>query len=125
MQYEVNTPEEYMNGLEDDWRKRKVQELRELIQAKGPDLEEGINYKMLCYQDEKGVIFHLNAQKGYVSLYIGNASKVDTDGSLLEGIDRGKGCLRFKQSTALQNTRMDEFIERTIDMWKRGEDIYC
>ncbi len=125
MLYDASTPQEYMDGLDDDWRKEKVQEVREMIRSKSPDIQEGINYKMLCYRDTQGVIFHLNAQKNYVSLYIGNASKVDTDGSLLAGIDRGKGCLRFKKSTDLSQTQIDRFISKTIEMWKNGKDVYC
>ena len=125
MQYDAKTPMEYMDGLDEDWRKEIIQEIRKLILSKASDIKEGINYKMLCYRDEQGVIFHLNAQKNYVSLYVGNASKVDTDGSLLEGIDRGKGCLRFKKSTDLSLTNIDRFIAKTIEMWKEGRDVYC
>ena len=126
MQYEVKTPIEYLNALEDDWRKGKVEEIRKLIKSKALNIEEGVNYKMLCYRDEKGPSFSIwMLKKNYVSLYIGNASKVDKDGSLLKGIDVGKGCLRFKKSVNVEDTRIDEFIARTIDLWKRGEDIYC
>ncbi|MEP1097378.1 MAG: DUF1801 domain-containing protein [Cyclobacteriaceae bacterium] len=125
MQYEAKTPKEYMDGLEDDWRKEKVGELRQMILSKDEGIVEDINYKMLCYRDSKGIFFHLNAQKNYVSLYMGDASKVDQTGDLLEGIDVGKGCLRFKKSTKISDTRLDEFISKTIDMWKKGADIYC
>ncbi|GJM35569.1 MAG: hypothetical protein DHS20C18_45700 [Saprospiraceae bacterium] len=125
MQYEAKTPTEYINALEADWRREKIERLRTLIKSKAADIIEGINYKMLSYGDEKGVLFHLNAQKNYVSLYVGDAKKVDPDGSLLKGIDVGKGCIRFKQSVVIADTRIDEFVERAIDMWKRGEDIDC
>ncbi|MEP5611605.1 MAG: DUF1801 domain-containing protein [Cyclobacteriaceae bacterium] len=125
MQYEAKTPKEYIDGLEDDWRMEKVEELRQMILSKDESIVEGINYKMLCYGDSTGIFFHLNAQKNYVSLYLGNASKVDKAGALLAGIDAGKGCLRFKKATDISATRLDEFISKTIEMWKNGEDIYC
>ena len=124
MQYEATTPSEYLSQLEDDWRKDTLSELRELI-ISSPSIEEGINYKMLSYQDDKGIIFQLNAQKNYVALYVGNASKVDPEGVLLKGIDHGKGCLRFKKSTVVSDTHIDEFIIKALDMWKKGEDIGC
>ncbi|WP_425390476.1 DUF1801 domain-containing protein [Ekhidna sp.] len=86
---------------------------------------EGIKYKMLSYADNKGVIFQLNAQKNYVALYVGNASKVDPSGELLAGINHGKGCLRFKKSTNIAETRIEEFISKALEMWQRGEDIDC
>lgn len=125
MQYEATTPEEYLNQLENDWRKEKVEELRKLIQSAGPDIEEGINYKMLCYRGESGIVFHLNAQKNYVSLYIGDTKKVDPEGELLKGLDVGKGCIRFKKTTSLKDTNIVAFIEKTIEFWRDGKDIYC
>jgi uncharacterized protein YdhG (YjbR/CyaY superfamily) len=125
MQYDVRTPNEYMASLDNDWRREKVERLRALIRSHGPDLVEGINYKMLSYSDERGIIFHLNAQKNYVSLYVGDAKKIDPAGDLLRGIDVGKGCIRFSKSTSVSDTSIGEFIRRAIHMWKRREDIEC
>ncbi|MEO9871761.1 iron chaperone [Ekhidna sp.] len=124
MQYNATTPIEYLNLLEKDWRKDKLNELRAILLAQ-PDVKEGINYKMLSYEDDKGVIFHLNAQKNYVALYVGDAAKVDPTGELLEGIDHGKGCLRFKKSIIFSETNIEKFIKKAIDIWKQGGDIGC
>ncbi len=123
MQYEASNPSEYMSLLEDDWRKEKLTELRKMLL--GLSLEEGIKYKMLSYADEKGIMFQLNAQKNYVALYVGNASKVDPSGKLLAGIDHGKGCLRFKKSTNISETQIDSFINKALDMWRKGADFGC
>lgn len=125
MQYEARTPREYLELLDNDWRREKLLELRDLITSHGTDLVEGINYKMLSYSDQRGIIFGLNAQKHYVSLYVGDAKKIDTDGTLLEGLNIGKGCIRFSKTTSVAGTNIDEFIERAIAMWKRGEDTEC
>ena len=125
MQYEATTPAEYIDQLEDDWRRQKVESLRSILQSHAPELDEGIHYKMLSYGDEKGQVFHLNAQKNYVSLYVGDASKVDPEGVLLQGLDVGKGCIRFKKSVSVADTRIDEFVARTAELWKRGVDVGC
>ena len=104
MQYNANTPAEYLDILEEDWRKEKLLQIRAIILEKGYGFKERINYKMLCYTDEKGDLLHLNAQKNYVSLYVGDSSKIDTDGSLLKGLDLGKGCIRFKKSVNIAET---------------------
>jgi uncharacterized protein YdhG (YjbR/CyaY superfamily) len=111
--------------LDNDWRREKLLELRDLITSHDTGLIEGISYKMLSYSDQRGIIFGLNAQKHYVSLYVGDAKKIDTDGSLLEGLNIGKGCIRFSKTTSVAGTNIDEFIERAIAMWKRGEDTDC
>jgi len=125
MLYDVNTPTEYLQALEDDWRKPKLMELRALIQQAAPELIEGISYKMLSYGSETQNVFHLNAQRAYVSLYVGDTKKIDAAGALLEGIDKGKGCIRFKKSTKVADTRIDEFIVKTIEAWRAGKDIEC
>lgn len=124
MQYDVETPSQYLEALEDDWRKEKLEQIRSIILSYGTELVEGIDYKMLSYRDERDIVFGLNAQKNYVSLYVGNANKVDPDGSLLAGYNVGKGCICFtKTKPVSDNIRV--FIERAIDMVRRGEDIDC
>ncbi|MFK7802135.1 MAG: iron chaperone [Anaerolineae bacterium] len=125
MQYEVKTPAEYMSALEDDWRRVKLEEIRGIIKSKAPDITEGINYKMLSYGEEDNIVFHLNAQKNYVSFYVGDTAKIDPTGELLEGINCGKGCLRFKKTLAISDTRLDEFIGKTLELWRAGEDVSC
>lgn len=125
MLYNVKTPDEYLEQLEIDWRKDKLLELRAIIQKEAPGLIEGINYKMLSYSDKRGPVFHLNAQKNYVSFYVGDANKVDSTGELLKGIDVGKGCVRFKKSDDISETRIDEFIRLAAQMWANGIDIDC
>ena len=51
---------------------------------------------MLSYDDDRGPVFALNAQKGYVSFYVGNAAKVAPAGEFLHGLDHGKGCIRSR-----------------------------
>jgi uncharacterized protein YdhG (YjbR/CyaY superfamily) len=125
MQYDAQTPAEYFDMLEDDWRKEKLLALRKLIRKLGPELDESIQYKMLSYSGKKGGAFALNAQKGSVNLYVGNAKKVDPSGSLLKGLDCGKGCIRFRKTVAIADTRIAEFIEKAMSMWRKGEDFSC
>ncbi len=125
MQYDVKTPEEYLAALESDWRRDTLLSLRDLIVTRAPELREGIDYKMLSYRDASGIVFGLNAQKHYVSFYVGNASTIDADGTLLAGLDRGKGCIRFKKSVPVAHTRIAAFIERAAEMARLGLDTGC
>lgn len=125
MLYDANTPSDYIDQLDDDWRREKLQSIRAIIKQQAPQLEERIHYKMLGYGIGDTYAFHLNAQRSYVSLYVGNASKVDPNGELLQGLNVGKGCIRFSKSKNIAETRIDEFIARAFDMWRKGEDIDC
>jgi uncharacterized protein YdhG (YjbR/CyaY superfamily) len=125
MQYDAKTPAEYMKLLEPDWRRDKLKELRALIKKHGPELKEGIKYGCLSYSDGKGGGFALNAQKNSVNFYVGTAKKIDPTGELLAGLDVGKGCIRFKKTKAIADTRIEEFIKNATDMLRRGEEFGC
>ncbi|MBO9436385.1 DUF1801 domain-containing protein [Ruegeria sp. R13_0] len=122
---DAKTPSDYIDRLDDDWRRDTLLELREIILKQSPQLDEQIHYKMLGYGSDESHVFHLNAQKAYVSLYVGNAAKIDPDAELLHGLSVGKGCIRFKKTTDVSNTRIDEFIALAVRLWRQGEDIDC
>jgi uncharacterized protein YdhG (YjbR/CyaY superfamily) len=125
MHYEAKTPEDYLKQLEPDWRKDKLEAVRTLIKSSGPELSEEIKYGMLSFIGKSGSVFHLNAQKNYVSLYVGNISKIENSEELLKGFDRGKGCIRIKKNIDLSETRINEFIEQTLEVWRQGGDTAC
>jgi len=125
MQYDVRTPGEYLEKLENDWRKEKLNQVREMIKKHGPDLNEDIEYKMLSYGYHGKTVFNLNAQRAYVSLYVGTIDKVDDAKDLLKDFDTGKGCIRIKKKVEIQETGLEEFIKRTIELWKKGGNTDC
>lgn len=127
MQYDAKTPEEYLKLLEDDWRKEKLLVIRKMILEYAPELEETIRYKMLNYGsvEKDDYIFALNAQKHYVSLYVGSIEKIDPSRELLSDFNLGKGCIRVKKVNNLETSNLKEFINRTIELWRQDKDIYC
>ena len=118
--------QEFLDKLENDWKKEKLSEVRQLL-LKHSQLKEGMNYGMLSYGNgtEEEPLFHLNAQKNYVSLYVGNIHKIDSDSSLLKGLNLGKGCIRISKSKNISETGLKEFIQKTVDLWLAGEDTLC
>lgn len=125
MHYEASTPAEYLGALEDDWRKEKLMGLRQLILEQSSEIQESINYKMLCYSVGEITVLHLNAQKNYVSLYAGNIEKIDPNGELLEGLSLGKGCVRLSKSKAVSASRIDEFITQAVKLAQKGIKLGC
>ena len=97
VQYDVSTPAEYLAALEDDWRKEKLLQLRAMIQTAAPEVEEGLAYKMLSYGVGDDQFMALNAQKHYVSLYVGDIEKIENSEELLKEFNLGKGCVRVRE----------------------------
>ncbi|MEM8988555.1 MAG: DUF1801 domain-containing protein [Pseudomonadota bacterium] len=125
MQYDAHTPAAYLEALEDDWRKAHLLKIRDLLFAAAPELVERINYKMLAYGSEEEELFHLNAQRAYVSLYVGNISLVDPDHELLSKFSLGKGCIRFRKTSDLEDADLQKFIAKAVAMWREGVAIDC
>ena len=75
---------------------------------------------MLCFDYKGDHIFHLNAQKAHVGLYVCNTKKVDEDGSLLAGIGHGKGCIRFKKKTPVGEGVLTKLIQNAIKISDQG-----
>lgn len=125
MQYDASSPKEYLHQLDDDWRKEKLLSIRESILSTDPDLDEGIQYKMLNYGNTQGNLFYLNAQKNYVSLYVGNIKKIDNEGAMLKDFDMGKGCIRIKKSIPADHPGLKQFIEKAIRIHNKGGDTNC
>ncbi len=125
MQYDAKNSEEYLELLEDDWRKEKLLAIRQMIFAYAPELEEVIRYKMLNYGKDDNYVLALNAQKHYVSLYVGTIDKVENAETLLAGYNYGKGCIRVKKSIKIEDTGLEQFVHKTVDMWRAGEDTAC
>lgn len=125
MQYDAKTAEEYLEMLEEDWRKEKLLMIRQIILDYAPEMEEVIRYKMLNYGKDDDYVFALNAQKHYVSLYVGNIEKIDNAETLLEGYNYGKGCIRVRKTINIEETGLEQFIQKTIDMWRAGQDTSC
>ncbi|MER2112949.1 MAG: DUF1801 domain-containing protein [Solibacillus isronensis] len=125
MQYDAKNAEQYLEMLEDDWRKEKLLAIRQMILSYGPELEESMRYKMLNFGRDEHYIFALNAQKHYVSLYVGTIDKIENAETLLTGYNYGKGCIRVKKTINMEETGLQDFIHKTIDMWRAGEDTDC
>ena len=124
MQYEASTPKEYINLLDNDWRKDLLFEIRRFILERDSSIIETIEYKMLAFHMSGSTFLHLNAQKNYVGIYVGNISKINHSDDVLKNYDCGKGCVRIKRSNTFGRD-LKKLIESVVDMSKRGEDHSC
>lgn len=125
MQHEASTPKEYLQVIENDWKKEKILYLRELILQTAPNIEESIDYKMLSYGNNDLKAIYLNAQKNFVGLYVGDIARIDPKGELLKGVDCGKGCVRIKKRVDVTAENFKKVIENTIELWRKNVDLKC
>lgn len=119
MIHDAANPAEYLDALEADWRKERLLVIRDIFLAV-PGVAEGMKYKMLGYDVGDKGLGVLNAQKGYVSVYMDPLTALDPDGTLLAGMDYGRSCLRVKKRTdmdkvaALVRNRISLVLDGTL-----------
>ncbi|MDJ1016575.1 MAG: DUF1801 domain-containing protein [Paracoccaceae bacterium] len=101
MQYDAETPDAYLALLEDDWRKDRLLAIRDIFLREVEGLSEGIGYGMLRYERNGDVFGHLNAQKAYVGVYLGDLERIDPGGAIRAGMNCGKSCLRVRKRDGL------------------------
>ena len=104
MQYDADTPEEYLALLDDDWRRERLLAIREMF-LNVPGVEEGIGYKMLAYQRGTDTFAHLNAQKAFVGVYLGDLERLDPGSKIRGKMSCGKSCVRVRKSDDLAAVR--------------------
>lgn len=124
MQYQAEDPLHYLSLLDDDWRKTTLLALRQLILDHPAQLKESINYKMLGFGDDNTFVFHLNAQKHFVGLYIGNIAKIKEADDLLADFDCGKGCIHIKKKNDIL-PNIAKLINLVINQHLQGQDTGC
>jgi len=52
-------------------------------------------------------------------------TSIDKTGKLLEGVDVGKGCIRFKKRDKMESASIVAFFEKLVAMWRDGSDFQC
>ncbi len=110
MRREGSTPIEYIAGLE-GWQLEKVEALRCLIQESAPKAKETVRGGILYYEDD-GDLFALAAQKHHVALYVLAPSAMADNQAVLENIDHGKGCIRFRKTTLIPSVGLKTLLSQ-------------
>lgn len=125
MQSDAKSPKEYLDALEDDWRRETLLKIRSMLFDTAPGISEYMEYGMLGYAIDDKPLGNLNAQKGYVSFYVGNIDKIDPNRSMLAGLNCGKGCIRFSKTKGPDSANFDTFVKKAIELATAGEDLSC
>lgn len=141
MQYEANTPEEYIAQVPEE-RKEVMEQLRKVIRENLPKgFEEGINYKMIGYYVPHSIypegyhcdtslplpFMNIASQKNSINLYHSGiyAKKELLDWFVEEypkhskrKLDMGKSCIRFKKIEEIPFDLIAELCTKmTVQEW--------
>ncbi|MDM7862094.1 DUF1801 domain-containing protein [Alteromonas sp. ASW11-36] len=126
MQHNCESPQAYMASLDQDWRKALIEDISASIRSLAPDSVPFIKYGMLAFgtpeaavQVDGDAICCMNAQKNYVSVYVGDVKRVDPTGAVFQTFDCGRSCVRIKRTKAAQTDTIQQLLVATVDDWRQ------
>lgn len=100
VQSKAQTVEAWMEAVEPD-RAGVLAEVRRLCRERLAGWNERMQWGMPGYGPAGAdAVVSFNSQKQYIALYVG-AAAIDRFADQLAGVDRGKGCLRYRRPGAI------------------------
>ena len=115
--------ERYLDAVPDD-RREVLSAVRALCLAELPGFVESMAYGMPSYQrgvPNGAVEVAFASQKQYISVYVLRPDVMDGHAHRLVGLDRGKGCVRFRRAAQVDLDLVRSLLRATA----RGSGPVC
>ena len=113
----AKTVEEYVKTV-DEKRRPAIVAFRRLVKKAVPKVTEGMTYGMPTYSLGKPFVA-FNAQKNYLSFYIGEAF-VKSNRAKLGKLDCGKGCIRGRKLEDFPLPLLETMVKAAAKAAKQG-----
>jgi uncharacterized protein YdhG (YjbR/CyaY superfamily) len=104
-----------------DKRKEALQKIRALCTEHLPDHDEGMNYKMPSYALDGNVQVAFASQKQHICVYFLIHAVMLNKPERLEGVNHGKGCLRFSNPSKINYELLTTLLQETA----LSDDLSC
>ena len=108
----AETVDGFLAALPED-RRAVLAPLRDAVRKAAPSAVETMDHGMPCWKLGDQMLCALNAQKHHFAFYI-DASAHEACAGLLEGLDRGKSCIRFQRAEQLPAATVAELVKARL-----------
>ncbi|MBC8159991.1 MAG: DUF1801 domain-containing protein [Roseiflexaceae bacterium] len=92
-----------------------IEHLRALCQATLPGYDERMNYGMPTYELNGVGEIAFASQKHYIALYILKKEIVDAHRPQLQGLNVGKGCIRYTTPAKMDFNVIESLLHATVN----------
>jgi uncharacterized protein YdhG (YjbR/CyaY superfamily) len=113
MQSQANDVQQYLKEVPAE-RLEALQQLRELCQATLDGYDESMEYGMPSYSKNGVVEVAFASQKNYISLYILKEPVLEKHRPSLQGLNLGKGCIRYSKPEKMDFDLVKRLLEETL-----------
>ena len=112
MKSEATSVAAYLEGVPAE-RRPVLKKLRGLCRKVLAGYKEDIQYGMPVYQNGDAAEVAFASQKNYIAIYFLKAGILETHQALLSGVDKGKGCLRFRKAESIDLGVIEALLRST------------
>lgn len=114
MQSKAPSVDQYLSEVPEK-RLAALNKLRQLCQKFLPDHEETMFYKMPSYVRNGQVEVAFASQKQYISVYFLIHAVMLNNQERLEGLNTGKGCIRYRNPDKIDFELITDLLIETVD----------
>ena len=104
--YVLEVPEKRINAMK---------KIRDLCLNYLPDYEESMAYKMPSYKRDGQVEVAFASQKQHICVYFLIHEVMLNNKELLEGLNHGKGCIRFSNPDKINYELLTTLLKQTVE----------
>ena len=120
MQSNAQTVDAYLEEAPEA-RREALGRLRDLCRRLLADYEESMAYGMPSYTRDGEVEVAFASQKNYISLYVLKQPVFDAHRPLLDGLNLGKGCIRYRKPAQIDF----EVVAQLLTATAASDDPIC
>lgn len=95
-------------------RRAALQGLRDLCRRRLSGWQEQIRWGMAVYAKGDDAFFAFASQKQYIAVYGLTQVVLDANAPALAGLDRGKGCLRFRKPEQVDISLLEDLMNQAL-----------
>jgi uncharacterized protein YdhG (YjbR/CyaY superfamily) len=113
MTSDAKTVDEYVKLVPEN-RTQAIEKLRDLCLKHLSEHEEGMMYKMPSYKRNNQVEVSFASQKQHICVYILKHEVMLNNKKRLEGLNHGKGCIRFANPNKIDYSTIEHLLKETV-----------
>ncbi|MBC8507522.1 MAG: DUF1801 domain-containing protein [Anaerolineales bacterium] len=114
MQSKAKEVELYLEEVPQE-RKEALKQLRQLCRELLTGYEENMEYGMPSYSKDGVVEVAFASQKNYISFYVLKEPVMDKHRPALEGLNLGKGCIRYTKPEKIDFEIVEKLLRDTVN----------
>ncbi|NER14627.1 DUF1801 domain-containing protein [Leptobacterium flavescens] len=120
MKSKAKNVDQYLNEVPEK-RVKALEKIRELCKEELKGYEESMVYNMPSYKKNDQIEVAFASQKQHICIYILKHDVMLSNAELLNGVNHGKGCIRYSNPEKIDYRLIRKLLQETV----RSDNTIC